>query len=103
MSATYTVIRYRVRAGTEERNVELVEAVYRELAELGPDDYRYTTYRLEDGRTFVHVAEREGEGESPLPGMPAFQEFLSELDDRCEVGPEVSGAALVGRFDAALV
>ncbi len=95
----YTVVRYRVKAGVDEQNAELVRAVYRELAELRPDGFRYATYRLEDGRTFVHVA--EWEGDFPLSETPAFREFRAGLGDRCEWGPEVSGAELVGRFGAA--
>ncbi len=93
---SHTVVRYRVRAGAEEQNAELVKNVYRELAELPPDGFRYATYRLEDGRTFVHVA--EWEGDFPLTDAPAFREFRAGLGDRCEWGPAVSEAELVGRF-----
>ena len=64
----HTVVRYTVKPGSEEENEELVRAVYRELAELRPEGFRYATYRLEDGRTFVHVAEQDGDGDGPLPG-----------------------------------
>jgi hypothetical protein len=101
MTMRHTVVRYRVRTGAEDQNAELVEAVYRELAEQRPDGFRYATYRLEDGRTFVHAAEWEGDGDVPLLGVAAFREFRAGLDDRCEWGPEVSGAELIGRFDAA--
>ena len=96
---TYTVVRYRVETGFEEQNAEMVQAVYRELAELRPDGFRYATYRLEDGRTFVHVA--EWEGDFPLSDVAAFREFRAGLGDRCEWGPEVSGAEQVGRFGGA--
>jgi hypothetical protein len=36
MTMTRTVARYTVKPGSEERNAELVRAVYRELAELAP-------------------------------------------------------------------
>jgi hypothetical protein len=92
------VARYTVRSGQEERNVELVRAVYRELAELGPDGFSYATYRLGDGRTFVHVAEQEGDGKSPLPELMAFREFQAGIRERCEWGPEVGAAEVIGRF-----
>jgi hypothetical protein len=94
----HTVVRYRVKPGMEEENAELVRAVYRELAELAPEGFRYATYRLEDGRTFVHVASQEGESENPLPGVAAFREFQAGARERCESGPEASSAELVGRF-----
>jgi len=89
-----------VGPGLEERNAELVRAVYRELAELSPAGFRYATYRLEDGRTFVHVAERDGGADNPLPDLPAFRRFQAGIGERCESGPEVGGAELVGRFGA---
>jgi hypothetical protein len=70
-----------------------------QLTELGPDGFGYATFRLEGGRTFVHVA--EWDGECPLPDAPAFRESRAGLGDRCEWGPEVSDAELVGRFGAA--
>ena len=93
-----TVVRYQVKPGREEENAELVRAVYRELAELEPEGFRYATYRLEDGRSFVHVASQEGDRESPLPGLAAFQRFQEAIRERLEWGPEASSAELVGRF-----
>ena len=93
-----TVARYVVKPGSEEHNAELIRAVYRELAELGPTGFNYATYRLDDGRTFVHIAEHEGDGDSPLPGLTAFRNFQAGIRDRCDWGPEVGGAEEVGRF-----
>jgi hypothetical protein len=97
MMVKRTIVQYRVRPGLEDENAALVRAVYRELAELRPDGFRYATYRLEDGRTFVHVAEQDGEGENPLRSVAAFGEFQAEVNERCEWGPVVSSAELVGR------
>lgn len=91
-----TIVRYRVRRGTEEENAALVRAVYAELAEVRPPGFRYATYRLDDGRSFVHVAEQDGD--NPLPQLPAFREFQAGIRERCESGPEVSSAEVVGRF-----
>jgi hypothetical protein len=93
-----TVAGYTIKPGLEERNAELVRAVYLELAELRPEGFRYATYRLDDDRTFVHIAEQEGDGDSPLQAIAAFQEFQAGIGDRCEWGPVVSGAEVVGRY-----
>jgi hypothetical protein len=98
MTMGFTVARYTVKPGLEERNAELVRAVYRELTELDPTGFRYATFRLDDGRTFVHVAELDGDGDNPLPGLTAFREFQAGIHERCEWGPEVGGAELIGRF-----
>ena len=60
-----------------EENCRLVEAVYVSLAELAPSDFSYSTYRLVDDVTFVHVARLSGEG-NPLLTLPAFAKFQRE-------------------------
>jgi hypothetical protein len=94
-----TIVRYRVRPGSEEENAALVRAVYAELAEVRPPGFRYATYRLDDGRSFVHVAEQDGDGDSPLPQLPAFRKFQAGIRERCESGPDASSAEVVGRFE----
>ena len=98
MAAQRTIVRYRVKPGEEEVNAEHVRAVYRELAEARPEGFRYATYRLEDGRTFVHMAVQEGEGEFPLRSLASFREFREGLDGRCEEGPEVTLAEELGSY-----
>ena len=95
-----TLVRYTVKPGSEDENAALVRAVYQELADLNPDGFRYVTYRLDDDRTFVHIAEQDGEGDSPLPKLAAFREFQAGIGERCEWGPVVAGAEVVGRFDS---
>jgi hypothetical protein len=55
------VVRYRVKPDRAEENQALVEAVFAELAETRPDGLRYGTILLDDGVTFVHVAQIEGD------------------------------------------
>jgi hypothetical protein len=62
MSKT-VVVRYRTRPDAAEENARLVEGVFTSLAEVEPGDFRYTTYRLADGVTFVHVARYAGDGQ----------------------------------------
>ena len=91
------VVRYRVRPGRADENESLVRAVYRELDEKKPDGLRYMTFRLEDGVSFVHISESEGE-DNPLTHLDAFQEFQREIEDRCEEGPVVTPADEVGSY-----
>lgn len=86
MAARHTIVRYRVKPGEAERNEELVRAVYGELAELDPGGFRYATYRLEDGLTFVHHAVQQGDGPAPLAGLPAFREFQAGHRGALRVG-----------------
>jgi len=92
------VVRYETKPDRADENQRLVEEVYAELAKRRPDNFRYVTFRLEGGVTFVHVVV-ENEGGSnpiPLPDIAAFQEFQREVADRCAVQPVATGAAVVG-------
>ena len=49
MAARIVIVRYRVKPGFEEANAGLVRAVYRELAEVEPEGFRYATFRRTTG------------------------------------------------------
>jgi hypothetical protein len=91
------IVRYRTRPEAAEENVRLVQAVFAALAEVKPAEFNYTTYRLADGVTFVHVARLTGP-ENPLTKLPEFAEFQRELPQRCAEPPAPSDASVVGSY-----
>jgi hypothetical protein len=93
------IVRYRVKPGRAEENAELVRAVYAELAEVQPPAFRYATFALDDGVSFVHVAFlNDGEG-APLPQLASFQAFQREIAERCDDPPQVTSlTSLVGSY-----
>jgi hypothetical protein len=95
--SSHVVVRYRTRPEAADENARLVEAVFASLAELAPQDFAYTTFRLDDGVTFVHVA-RHGEGANPLATLPAFAAFQRGLPERCVEPPAPSAATVVGAY-----
>jgi len=95
---THTVVRYTVKAGLEAENAEMIRAVYRELTEAAPPGFEYATYRLEDGRTFVHVATHDSDVEFPLRELASFREFRAGLDERCDQPPVVAPAEKLGGY-----
>jgi hypothetical protein len=92
-----SVIRYRTRPDAADENARLVAAVYASLAELKPAGFAYTTYRLDDGVSFVHVARLDAK-ENPLSKLPAFAEFQRDLKQRCVEQPDPRGATVVGSY-----
>lgn len=96
MSKT-VVVRYRTRPDAADENARLVAAVYSALARVDPGDFRYTTYRLADRVTFVHVADQSGP-QNPLVTLPEFAEFQRELQQRCVEQPQPSDASVVGSY-----
>lgn len=89
MSAA-AVVRYRVKPDRAEENAELVRAVYAELDELQPPDFRYATFVTDDGLSFVHIAFTEDGSEAPLPQLAAFQRFRQSLAERCDEPPQAT-------------
>ncbi len=96
MSRT-SVIRYRTRPEAAEENVRLVKAVYAALAKARPRGLEYATYRLDDGVSFVHIAQLPDDG-NPLAALPEFAEFQREIAERCVEQPMASGATVVGSY-----
>jgi hypothetical protein len=92
------IVRYQTKPDRADENQQLVEKVFAELAERQLDNFRYASFRLEDGVSFVHVVTETDGGSNPgsLADIPAFAEFQREIADRCEVQPVAQGATIVG-------
>jgi hypothetical protein len=93
------MIRYKVKPESAAENERLVRAVYTELEREAPAGLRYATFRLEDGVSFVHVAENDSEdGRSPLLELEAFREFQQGVAERCAEQPVRTELHEVGSF-----
>jgi hypothetical protein len=92
------MVNYTLKADRVEENERLVRAVYRELAQNAPEGLRYATLKLEDGRSFMHLAEVADEAENPLTRQPAFAEFQREIAERCETQPVVTTLDRIGSY-----
>ncbi len=92
------VIRYRTKPEAADENQRLIENVFAELATAAPPGLRYSSFRLADGVTFVHVVDGQG-----LPELVAFQEFQRELGDRLAGDVTREEATLIGSYAGALM
>jgi hypothetical protein len=95
------MVRYKVKPDRVEENEALVRAVYEELHQLAPPGFRYATYKLDDGVTFMHLAVTEAEAEGDgrvLPTLRAFQKFREGLEDRTDEGPVATELDPIGSF-----
>lgn len=82
------VVRYRVKPGRAAENAELVAAACAEMHALQPPGFRYATFVLDDGLSFVHIAISDGGEISPvLRRLPAFVRFRDTLEERCDEPP----------------
>jgi hypothetical protein len=93
------VVRYQVKPERAAENLELVAAVFAELDEREPDGFTYKVFRLEDGVSFIHVMiEHDVDAPDSLQDVPAFQAFVADIADRCDVPPIATGATIVGGY-----
>ena len=90
------LVRYKVKPDRVAENEELVRAVYEELESSGPSDFRYATFLLDDGVSFVHIA-YHGDG-NPLATLPAFQRFQQNIAERCDEPPAVTELSRIGSY-----
>jgi hypothetical protein len=91
------MVRYRVAADRAAENERLARAVYDELEETKPPGLRYATFKLDDGVSFIHIAETGG-GENPFAEVKAFKEFQAGIGERCVEPPLVSQLSEVGSY-----
>jgi hypothetical protein len=92
----HVLVRYKLKPDQVEANEALVRAVYDELAERTPGGFRYGTFKLDDGLTFVHVAEHDAE--NPLREVAAFQRFQEGIGERCDEAPVVHQVEVIGSY-----
>jgi hypothetical protein len=93
-----TVVRYQAKPERADENQQLVEAVFVDLEERDARGFTYKVFRLEDGVSFVHVVVEHDDVDNPdsLQDVPAFQSFVADIADRCDVAPVAMGATVVG-------
>jgi hypothetical protein len=97
---TATVVRYQTKADRADENQQLIEAVFADLEANEPDGFTYKVFRLEDGVSFVHVVIEHDDAvkSNSLQDVPAFQAFVADIADRCDVAPVAMGATIVGGY-----
>ncbi|GAA1651477.1 hypothetical protein GCM10009744_49000 [Kribbella alba] len=87
------MIRYRTTPEAADENQRLIEDVFAELAAKTPDGLQYTSVRLADGVSFLHLVIGEG-----LTELPAFREFQRDFGRRVVAAPERTDVTVVGTY-----
>jgi hypothetical protein len=92
------MVRYRVKPELVTESERLVRDVYEELAAVAPEGFRYATFKLDDGASFMHLAVQADGVENPLPQLAAFGRFQQGIAYRCDEPPVVTPLDEVGSF-----
>ena len=93
-----TMVRYKVKPGCAAENEAYIAKVFEQLHRERPAGLRYASFKLDDGVSFVHIVSKEGGGEDPLLGLPAFKAFTAGIRDRCEEAPVVVELSEIGSY-----
>src|SRR5262249_56112111 len=92
------MVRYTIKPDRAAENEELVRAVYDELHETRPEGLRYATFQLDDGVSFVHLAEHDEDGPNQLTPLASFKRFQEGISERCDDPPVVSEVSTIGAY-----
>jgi hypothetical protein len=90
------LVRYRVKADLAAENEAFVKGVFEDLARTAPSGLRYSSLKLEDGVTFVHIM--DAEAGATLTSLPAFKAFSEKIRDRCDDQPIATEFVVVGNY-----
>ncbi len=94
-----TVVRYQAKHERADENQQLIEAVLAELDDCEPEGFTYKVFRLADGVSFIHVViEHDIDNPDSLQAGPAFQAFVANIADRCDIPPVAMRATIVGGY-----
>ena len=93
------IVRYKVKEDRVEENIEHIQSVFSALGRSEPDGFRYASFQLEDGVSFIHIASVETEdGSNPLTQIDEFRAFVRDIDSRCDETPVAAVAETVGSY-----
>jgi hypothetical protein len=95
-----SVVRYQTKPERADENQRLIEALFAELDERQPEGFTYKVFRLEDGVSFIHVVIEHDDVVDPdsLQDVSAFQAFVADVAQRCDIPPVAMGATVVGGY-----
>ncbi len=73
-------VQYTVKADYAETNKKNIEAVMSDLREINNPGIKYSSFLLEDGKTFVHFGMyADQEAMSVVSDLDSFQHFRQQL------------------------
>lgn len=93
----HVMTRCKIKPGKVEHVLELLRAVYDELASVQPDGLRYASFQLDDKVTLVSFVELQG-GPETLQQLVAFQHYRTCLAKACDEQPVTTVLHEIGAY-----
>jgi hypothetical protein len=89
-------VQYTIQPNFVEQNKKNIEAVMSELRTINHPGFKYASYILDDGKTFMHLVHHSSPESEHLPGsLESFQHFQAQLSGHFEVPPKAESLELV--------
>lgn len=92
------LLRTRVKAEKAAEVEAAVRVLFAALDEARPHGVRYSSYRLQDGVTYVVVLQIEEGIDNPLPKVPEFLEFQENLRGWLAEPPAPEQLTVIGDY-----
>ena len=87
-----TLVRYTTKSDRASENEALARAVFTQLHQNVPQDVAYALFR--NGNEFIHVfLNLKADESAAVTELPTFVAFQKDINDRCEVPPQVTRLA----------
>ncbi|MBC7829942.1 MAG: hypothetical protein H7122_19505 [Chitinophagaceae bacterium] len=97
---TRVLVRYKVHADKVALNETLAKAVYKQLHEENLEGFRYITFKMEDGVSFLHISFSANEqANKAFINLPAFKNFQANIKDRCKELPVVTPITVIDDYN----
>ena len=96
----WVMVRYKVKADRAAENESYISAVFEQLKRETPHGLSYTSFKLPDGVSFMHIAGRDEAAGNPLTQLEAFKNFTADIQDRCDEPPVSVEMHEVGFYSA---
>ena len=90
-------VQYTVSESYTKKNAENINQVMADLRKLNNPGIKYSSFLLDDKKSFVHFVITDEKANDILSGLGSFKKFQSELKaSQPEVPPKVEHLNLVG-------
>ncbi len=75
-------VTYKVKPEFVEKNQENINLFMVDFRKMNSNNFRYTAYLCEDGKTFVHLSHYQNEAiQKAVLNVPSFRSFQQQRDD----------------------
>lgn len=92
------MLQYTLNAEQVAKHEELLRDAFAGLEGDRPPGLRYSTFKLADGVSFVHLISHDKAGHGPLPRIEALRDAHAGIRERCVEPPVRTELSEIGEY-----